>query len=455
MSKRFWTFACLGLLVVAGLSEPPVLAEDWPQWRGPNRLAVWAEDGIIDRFPEEGLTVTWRVPVRGGFSGPVVADGRVFVTDFEFLPETRVADGTERILAIDEETGDVLWTYEWEAQYRNLMMSYSNGPRASPTVDGDRVYVFGAAGMMLCLMADTGEVVWAIDAVQAYDTTVPVFGISSSPLVDGDQVIYVVGGEPDALVVAFDKMTGVEVWRAISVVSEMGYAQPMIIEAGGVRQLIIFHPTAVTSLSPDTGEIYWNQPFDVIGGLTISTPVRSGNSLFLTSFYSGSMMLRLNNDRPTASLLWKRVGGSELPEGTDSLHSIITTPIVEGDYIYGVDSYGELRGLDARTGDRLWTSDAMTTQARWGSAFMVRHQDRYFVNNDDGFLIIARFTPGGYEELDRIHLIEPTSDAGFGPRKLFDRVVNWTHPAYANRHIITRNDNEVIRASLAAADYLN
>ena len=167
------------------------------------------------------------------------------------------------------------------------------------------------------------------------------------------------------------------------------------------------------------------------------------------------MMLRLNNDRPTASLLWKRVGGSELPEGTDSLHSIITTPIVDGDYIYGVDSYGELRGLDARTGDRLWTSDAMTTQARWGSAFMVRHEDRYFVNNDDGFLIIARFTPGGYEELDRIHLIEPTSDAGFGPRKLFDRVVNWTHPAYANRHIITRNDNEVIRASLAAADYLN
>ena len=105
------------------------------------------------------------------------------------------------------------------------------------------------------------------------------------------------------------------------------------------------------------------------------------------------------------------------------------------------------------TGERVWASDRMTAQARWGTAFMVRHGDRYFVNNDEGFLILARFTPQGYEELDRTWLIEPTTESGWGPRKQWNRAVNWTHPAYANRHIITRNDHEIIRASLAADDY--
>ena len=143
------------------------------------------------------------------------------------------------------------------------MASYATGPRASPAVEGNRVYAVGAAGMILCLDAGTGEVLWQIDATAKYGTTVPVWGVSGSPLVDGDRVIYIVGGEPDALVMAFDKMTGEEVWRSLPVVSEMGYAQPVIYHAGGVRQLIIWHPTAVSSLNPETGEVYWEQPWDV------------------------------------------------------------------------------------------------------------------------------------------------------------------------------------------------
>ncbi len=448
MVKVSVTVVLLSVCVVASLH-----AEDWPQWRGADRLAIWTEDGIVDRFPEGGLKVTWRVPVKDGFSGPVVADGRVFVTDFEFLPDTRVADGTERILALDEQTGDVLWTHGWETTYRNIMGSYQAGPRATPSVDGNRVYVFGAGGMILCLNTETGEVVWEVDAVAEYDATVPVFGMSSSPLIDGDVAIFLAGGEPDALVVAFDKHTGEEVWRAIEVGSEVGYAQPIIIHAGGVRQLIVYHPLAVSSLDPQTGEVYWEQPYEVVAGLTISTPVYDDNALFVTSFYGGSMMLRMHTDRPSASMVWQRKGGSEMPGDTDSLQSIITTPILHGGIIYGVDSYGELRALDASTGDRLWESDQMTAQARWGTAFMVRHGDRYFINNDDGMLIMGWFTPEGYQEFDRTHLIEPTSSAGYGPGKLFDRRVNWTHPAYANRHIITRNDREIIRASLAADDY--
>ena len=142
-----------------------------------------------------------------------------------------------------------------------------------------------------------------------------------------------------------------------------------------------------------------------------------------------------------------------MPSETDGLHAMITTPLIEGDYLYGVGSYGELRGLDARTGERLWMSDQMTAQARWGTAFMVKQDDRYFIVNDDGFLIIAQFTPEGYVEHGRIKLIEATGDSGFGPRRAFDRKVNWSHPAFANGHIVHRNDNEIIRVSLRAEDY--
>ena len=233
----------------------------------------------------------------------------------------------------------------------------------------------------------------------------------------------------------------------------MGYGQPVIYEAGGVRQLIVWHAAALVSLDPRTGDIYWEEPWEAMAGMSVTTPVRSDDYLLVSQFYGGSLMMRFNADRPTATRLWRGGSRSEMPDQTDGLHSLITTPLIIGDYVYGVGSYGELRGLDAKTGERLWMSAEMTAQERWGAAFMVQQGDRYFVNNDDGYLIIAQFTPEGYLEQSRTKLIEATSRAGFGPRKFFDRAVNWTHPAYANRHIIQRNDEEIIRVSLAASDY--
>ena len=439
----------LSVAMVLLLLTRGVEGDDWPEWRGKGRLGLWTETGILDLFPEGGLEFAWRVPIRSGFAGPAVADGRVFVLDYQEDPGSRTMDGRERLLCLDEETGEVLWTHEWPTTYRMLMATYATGPRATPTVDGDRVYVVGATGMILCLRTDTGEVVWQINSIEQSGTYVPVWGVSSAALIDGDKVICLVGGDPDAKVMAFDKHTGAEIWRALSSEWEMGYAQPIIYEAGGARQLIIWHPQAVSSLNPDTGETYWEEPWDVPSGLTIATPVKSGPFLFFTQFWAGSMMMRLNEDRPAASVAWQRGGKSERPEDTVSLHSQNTTPIIIDDHIYGVDSYGELRGLDLETGERAWTSDEMTVQARWGTAFIVKNGDRFFVNNDAGDLMIARFTPAGYEEIDRTRLFEPTTSVGFGARRSFDRIVNWSHPAYANRHIIARNDHEIMRASLA------
>ena len=442
---------CLLLAGCALLAAPSASAEDWTQWRGEDRVGVWSETGIVEELPET-LKVKWRVPLNTGYSGPAVADGRVFITDWGEDPESRTVDGTERAIALDEETAEMLWVTEWPTTYRMLMFSYAVGPRATPTVDGDRVYVAGAAGALLCLSVETGDIIWQKDFIKDYDSRIPTFGITSAPIVDGDHLITAVGAE-GGLVMAFDKRTGEEVWRSLEVTREIGYPQPIIIEAGGRRQLIVWHPAALVSLDPGTGEPYWEEEWEVGAGMSVATPVHSGNYLLVTQFYGGSLMMKLDQDRPSASRLWKGQSRSEMPGETDGLHAMITTPIMEDDHVYGVCSYGELRALEAATGERVWMSDEMVAQARWGTAFFVKHRDRYFVNNDDGFLIIAQFTPEGYVERSRTKLIEPTSSAGFGPRRLFDRLVNWSHPAYANRHIFQRNDTEIIRASLDAADY--
>jgi outer membrane protein assembly factor BamB len=271
---------------------------------------------------------------------------------------------------------------------------------------------------------------------------IPAWGIASAVLVDGDRVIAIVGGQPDAKVMAFDKMTGREIWRALPSDSEQGYSQPVITEVGGLRQLIIWHPTAVVSLDPVTGKVYWQQPFRIHMGVALATPVYSGAHLLVSSFYNGSMLLELAGEK--ARILWKGKSDSEI--NTDGLHAVVNTPAVDGDYIYGICSYGQFRCLDLKTGERVWeTMEVTKEKARWASGFIVRQGDRYFINNDRGDLIIAKLTPQGYHEIGRTPLIKPTSNPG-NRREL--GAVNWSHPAYANGHVVARNDEEIISLPL-------
>ena len=425
------------------MSSSSLWAEDWPEWRGKGRFGIWNETGILEKFPPEGLKISWKVPIQGGYSGPSVAQGRVFVSDFQ---ENRPLQGVERLHCLDEETGEILWTHSWETSYARLSRTYATGPRATPTVDSGLVYVVGATGVLKALAAESGKLAWEKDFEKDFGTEIPTWGVTSSPLIEEDLLIAIVGGSANAEVVAFNKFSGKEVWRALSSEPEMGYAQPLVFEAGGVRQLIIWHPKMVSSLDPATGKGYWEEPWEVPIGMTVATPVRGGNYLFLSQFYGGSMMLKLDPARPSTRVVWKRKGRSERPEDTDSLHALITTPVLQGNLIIGVCSYGQLRGLDAATGDRLWESLDMIELGRWASAFLVRNGNRYFVSNDLGDLIIARFDEEGYHEIDRTHLIEPTTESSFSRRS--GRVVNWSHPAYANGHIFARNDRTLIRASL-------
>ncbi len=425
---------------------PAAHAEDWPEYRGKGRRGVWTETGIVEALPADGLKVRWRTPINAGWSSPVVSGGRVFLTDFTRAENS--TDVVERAVCLDEETGRILWTHTWEADYRTVGATWE-GPRVTPTVDGDRVYFFGATGKLSSMDVESGAVVWTRELMSEYDATPPMWGFSSAPLVDGPRLITIVGGEDNARVVAFDKLTGEEIWRALPADADIGVPVPIIIEAAGRPQLVIWFPEKLVSLDPLTGELYWEEPTRTDFNMNITPPVRSGSRLLISSFYNGSTMLALDDDRPDAELVWKGQSNNEII--TDGLHSVMTTPVILGDHIYGVGSFGQFRALDAVTGERLWETQALTGErARWASAFIVAHEDRFFINNDRGDLIIAKFSPAGYEEIGRTPLIAPTSNSS-NRRRLGG--VNWVAAAYANRHVLARNDEEVLSASLAAADY--
>jgi len=425
-------------------------ADDWPQWLGPRRDSVWRETGIVRSFPADGPPVVWRAEIGSGYSGPAVARGRVYVFDHQFAKapdkptnafDRGIIPGSERILCLDAASGQVLWQHDYDCPYT---VSYPAGPRTTPLVSKGRVYSLGAEGNLFCLEAATGKTVWSKDFKEAYKIKTPMWGFAGNPLLDGQRLICLAGGS-NSTVVALDKNTGHEIWRALSA-REPGYCSPMICRAGGVRQLIVWDPESVNSLDPETGKVYWslNSPEPVRAGMTIPTPRQMDDLLFLTCFFNGSWMLRLDESKPAATTVWRSQRVSE--KNTDALHSTLSTPFLEDGYIYGVCSYGQLRCLKAASGERLWETLNATTpdgkEMRWANAFIVKNQDRFFLFNEKGDLIIARLTPKGYEEISRAHVLEPDNrDAG--------RAVVWSHPAFARRHVYARNDHEIICVDLA------
>lgn len=431
--------AWIGIVVTA----MSAIGDDWPQWGGPRRDGVWRETGIVDELPKE-LTFKWRTPVGQGYAGPCVMGERVYVMD-RLLPkgaenpadpfDKSVTTGQERVLCLDRQTGKILWEHKYDCPYT---ISYPYGPRVTPTVVAGKLYTVGAMGHFWCLDAESGKVIWSKKYVEDFGTEINTWGMSAHPLVDGNKVFLLVAG--DAGVVALDKETGEEIWRALKF-NDPGYAPPVIIEAGGVKQLIIWTPEALQSLNPEDGKTYWSQPFKLSHGLAISQPIfdPKRNLLFVTAFYQGPLMLKLGATSPTAELLWKGKSNSEIK--TDGLHSIMSTPVLQDGYLYGVCSYGQLRCLKEETGERVWETYDATGNGRWWNAFLIQHEGRTIIANEQGELIFARLAPDGYHESSRAFLIEPTNHAQ-------RRKVVWSHPAFAHRCVFARNDKELVCVDL-------
>ncbi len=432
-------------LVFLGLVSTDAAADDWPQWLGPQRDSVWRETGIVRQFAGPELKVKWQQEIGGGYTGPAVADGRVFVMDYLTDGDTTPSpsrrnklDGTERVLCFAADDGRLLWKHEYERPYN---ISFPAGPRVTPTVDGDRVYTLGSEGNLLCLRTQDGAVVWSRDLPKDYEMETPIWGFAGHPLVDGDKLICLVGGS-GSIAVAFNKHDGKEIWKSLSA-SEPGYCPPTIIQAGGKRQLLIWHTQSLNSLDPETGKPYWSEPLQPNYGMAIATPRFDGKHVFVGAIVNIAMLLELAADRPAAELVWKGVTKDR------GIGPVMSTPFLENGYLYGVDRRGELRCLKLDTGEHVWSSFQATRgddrEIDSPNMFLVKHEDRFFLANDLGELIIARLSPDGYQEISRAQMIDPQTLTN-------KRKVVWSHPAFANRCVFARNDQRIVCISLAEAE---
>ncbi len=412
-------------------------ADEWPQWRGENREGVWNETGIIEKFEEPEIPIRWRVPIGSGYSGPSVAEGRVYVTDRVTKPKQM-----ERVHCFDWETGESIWSYSYDCIYK---IDYTAGPRATVTVQDGLAYALGAMGHLHCFDAATGEIVWKRDLNAEYYINMPTWGIASAPIVEGDHLIVQIGAKPNACIVAFDRKTGEEKWKALD--DNASYSAPIVITQAGERVLVCWTSTNVVALSPQTGALHWLYTFAAEGVISaIATPTFYRNELFVAQFQRGALLLKLSPDALEVELGWYRTGKNE--QNTDAIHPAMSTPVRIGDYIYGVDSYGELRCLDAGNGDRIWEDLSAVRKARWSTIHFVRHpvsaNNRVWMFNEHGELLITELSPEGLNIISRAKLIEPTRD------QLNRRGgVTWAHPAFAYKHVFARNDKELVCANLA------
>ena len=420
-------------------------ADDWRQWMGQNRDGVFNEEGVVEEIPASGLKVKWRTPISGGYAGPAVADGKVFVFDYQKSsgkafndPGKRaLVEGSERLLVLDEKTGEKLWDYDYECPYN---ISYPAGPRCTPTVDGDRVYILGSEGDLVCLKTKDGSEVWKKSFKTDFGAKPPIWGFSAHPLVAGDTLYTMVGGAGQG-VVAFDKMTGDVKWKSLD--CRAGYCPPTIIKRGDTQQLIVFQPQGVTSVNPDDGKPYWNIPLEPKYDMSICRPMIEGNLLYASAIGNQSVMIKLDADKPQAEALWR---------GTpkNSVFSANATALFVDGVLYGSDcAIGKLIAADAKTGKRLWstfdaTDPSKSRRLNHGTAFLTRIRDtnRYFIMSETGDLLIAELTPEKYTPLGRFHVLEPTGEA-------FGRPVVWSHPAYANKTAYIRNDKEIVAVDLS------
>ena len=446
---------CFAVFTVATCVATAARADDWPQWLGPRRDAIWREQGLVTTFPAGGLPVKWRVPVAEGYSGPAVTGGRVYVADY-VAREGEVVNGpndrtnrlgTERLLCLDAATGRLLWKHEQDCAYS---ISYASGPRCTPTVADGLVYSLGAEGNLACLDAASGELRWSKDFKKDYSAPTPIWGFCGHPLVEGDLLICLVGG-PGSVAVAFDRKTGAERWRALTA-SESGYCPPTMIESGGVRQLVIWDADNLNSLDPATGRVLWSQPLKPMYGMSIMAPQVADTSLGRVLFASGigrvGALYALAADAAAPRLLWRG-------EPKSAVYCANATPFIAGDTLYGCDcDTGMLTAVALDDGRRLWETLAPTTggerRSKHGTAFVVRQADpvagdpagatRTWIFSETGDLILARLSPERYEELGRVHLLDATNEC-------FGREVVWSHPAFASGCIFVRNDRELVCVS--------
>jgi outer membrane protein assembly factor BamB len=378
----------------------------WHQFRGPLRDGKSAETGLARGWGPTGPKELWRVPIGAGFSSVSIASGRLFTMD---------ADGeTEFALALDAATGHTLWRAPIGPIFHDVN---GDGPRSTPTVDSDRVFVLGSRGRLAALRAETGETMWETSFTDAFEGELPTWAFATAPLVDGDRLLVEVGGSGPRAIAAFDKKTGAVVWTSQE--AHLAYSSPVSLEHGGTRQFLFLLQEKLVSLDRDGREL-WSVPFAPQLDIKPASPVFVAPDLVLisASYDVGAKVVRLKTDgaEVSAEELWS---GRQMRSHFGSAVALVGR-------IYGFDT-ATLRCLDAETGESCWA------KRRLGKGSLIYADGMFLVLSERGMLVLLEATPEAYRELASHQVLEGRC---------------WTPPSLSEGRLYLRNHSELVALDL-------
>jgi outer membrane protein assembly factor BamB len=382
--------ALLALVVLARSA----VAADWPQWRGPHRDGV-APDAVLPRtWPKEPPQPLLSVAVGDGYSSPVIGRGRLYLMARE--------DGDREVcLCLDASTGKQLWRYAYLCPYKPYPGAHDarSGPKATPTLDGDRVYMLGVGGRFHCLDAQTGRILWKHDFAaeywgvekdkDGYDLWATYCGAAASPLIDGDHVILPVGGKKAGGMTAFDKFTGRLVWKALE--DRSSYASPVAVELAGVRQVVGFTGQRMAGFRAADGSVLWDYPYPIEFEDTIVTPVVWDDRVLVCGSDKPAVALRIPppDGKVTPAVAWQN----------KQLRSSMATPVAYQGYLYGRADSGRLVCVEQATGKTAWIDGSFGSYAS-----LVLADDQLLVLTEVGELHVLEATPKALTRRARLRL---------------------------------------------------
>lgn len=398
----------LAALLAAALAAPPLPAADWPQFRGPQRDGRSAETGLARSWGEAGPPVVWRVPVGTGYSSLAVAGGGAYTL--------LARDGSEFVVRLDAATGREVWRARLGRDFREDPET-GNGPRSTPTVDGDRLYALGSYGNFAALEAATGKVLWQHDLGQEFGAELPHkwphWGYSTSALVEGDQVVLEIGGGRDQAFAAFDRASGKVRWTAHS--DEPAYTSPIAVDAAGRRQLVFLTASHVVGLTPQ-GRVLWTYPFPTQYGINVATPVSlPEDRIFVSAAYDkGAAMIRLRSDGEgvRAERLWE----------SRVMENHFNSSVLHGGHLYGFHR-GTLKCIEAATGKEMWAN------RDFGLGSLILADGRLWVLGEQGQLAVAEARPDALTVQAKAQVLNGKC---------------WTPPALAGGRLYLRNQSEAV-----------
>jgi outer membrane protein assembly factor BamB len=377
--------------------------DDWPQWRGPKRDGVSAERGLLKAWPAGGPPLAWRTTGAGsGYSSFSSAHGRLY---------TLGARGdTEYVMAYDAATGKKTWDVAHGRRFGN---DRGDGPRATPTIDGDRLYAYGASGDLASMDPATGKIFWKVNVLEKFGGSNIRWGLSESPLVLNDRILVSPGG-PAASIVALNKNDGSLMWKSQG--DEAGYSSAVMHEVGGIRQAIYFTAERALGIDVQTGKLLWS--YNQVSNRTanIATPIVRGNRVFLSSDYgTGAALLELT---PTGGSISARQ-----VYFTREMRNHHASSVLVGDHLYGFSS-AILTAMKFDTGDVAWRDRSV------GKGSLVFADDRLYLYSEGGVVGLAEANPAAYREHGRFNI-----QTGNAP--------TWSHPIVADGKLFIRDQDTI------------